>query len=79
MLTLSQVQYAEDIFVVSGLLCEATSALNTHSLLGIQALSTQGHHPYFSLRVREFLGISHLIVNGSTVMACPTRPSSIRA
>jgi len=27
MLTLAQVRYTEDIFVVSGLLCEATTAL----------------------------------------------------
>ena len=43
--------------MVSGPLCKAASALKTHSLLGIQALSTQGHHPYFSLRVREFPSI----------------------
>jgi len=56
-LTLAQVRYAEDIFVVSILLCGAASVLDTHHLPGIQALSTEKHHPCLSLRVREFWGV----------------------
>jgi hypothetical protein len=57
MLTLvAQVRYAEDIFVVSILLNESASIFATHSLAGIQTLSTQTYRPRVCLRVRKIPG-----------------------
>jgi hypothetical protein len=81
MLTLVQVRYAEDIFIVSGLLNGSISVFATYTLPGIQALSTQKRHPNVCIRVCGFQPVFTFwvfIANGFKDTACPTRHSNIR-